>query len=124
MQLLMDMPEAKAYDFHLLGCYKSAIEIMTIDSATRNKKNNLPVIRGVDSALPYIYTRNDLMMNEDDRPDNEPINFADGGEVDLRLLEFNINHWVDAGGAGRHKTMKVLTGGRYRDEAMQVSCAE
>lgn len=116
MQLMLDMPSASAYNFHLLGCYKSAIEIITIDSASRNKANKLPTIRGVDSALPYIYTRADLLINEADRPDSEPINFENGGEIDLRLLDFNIKHWVDAGGAGRHKTLTSVKGGR--DEAM------
>lgn len=114
LQVLMALAysgvDLKGVEFHLLGCWNSALEVIVMDSASRNKGNMLPNIRGVDSALPYVYARADLMISEDDRPDSAPINFKEDKVIDQRLLEFNINAWRGAGGADRDKALVAIEG--------------
>lgn len=79
---------------HLLGCWRTPLEVSII--AKGMEIGDLPEIRGVDSAIPYVFARAGLYINEDDRPDSNPIDFADGKLEEGSKLEYNILLWRDA----------------------------
>lgn len=95
-------PIIKHKEIHLLGCWKTPLEILMVDKASR--QGFIPKVRGVDSALPYVYTRAHMLMDSDDRPDSNPINFQDGTfSLDgvqekeyVSLLKKNIKLWRKA----------------------------
>ncbi len=61
---------------------------------------SFPKIRGVDSAIPFVYARAGLKLNSQDRPDSAPINF-EFTELNKRLLRGNIHRWRKAGDVTR-----------------------
>ena len=78
---------------HLLGCWRTPLEVSIIAKAVEQEK--IPEIRGVDSAIPYVYARAGIKINDDDRPDSEPIDFEDGTIEDEALMCYNILFWRD-----------------------------
>ncbi len=91
-------PVAKHKTYHLLGCWTTPLEITIIDKLVQ--QGNLPNVRGVDSAIPYVYARAGKAMNSQDRPDSKPINFQHE-EVPVLMLLRNIHHWRRAADATR-----------------------
>lgn len=75
---------------HLLGCWDTPLEAKMISKA--EAEGVISPIRGIDSALPYVFTRAGMKMSEGERPDSSPIDFAMGG-VDRKLLKYNIGMW-------------------------------
>jgi len=87
-------PEISGLDIHLLGCWQTPLEILTIAKA--ESQGLIPTIRGVDSAIPYVYARAGLRISDDDRPDSEPVNFEHGEVQNDLLLALNIEAWRDS----------------------------
>ena len=81
---------AKHKTYHLLGCWTTPLEVTIIDKLVR--QGTLPKVRGVDSAIPFVYARAGKTMNSQDRPDSKPINFQHE-EVSTLLLMRNLRHW-------------------------------
>lgn len=113
-QLVEMSPMLKHKQIHLLGCWKTPLEVLTIDKASRS--GIIPMVRGVDSAIAYVYTRAGIAIDSDDRPDQQPIDFKHGllenGQLghDARmqcLLRGNLSKWRAAGDS-RTLTEKVL----------------
>lgn len=88
-------PVAKHRTVHLLGCYRSPLEILVIDALDEEISRNLPKVRGVDSALPFVFARAGRRINQSDRPDSDPIDFKES-KVNTRLLKKNIREWKSA----------------------------
>jgi hypothetical protein len=74
---------------HLLGCWSSPLELKTIENYVRAGK--IKPVRGVDSAIAYVYSRIGLRMSEDERP----IGKIDFNAVDANwdALLYNIDMW-------------------------------
>lgn len=96
--LMEKCPIARHKTFHLLGCWTTPLEITIIDKLVR--QGTLPNVRGVDSAIPFVYARAGKTMNSQDRPDSVPINFRKS-EVNGLLLRRNIYHWRKAADSSR-----------------------
>lgn len=82
----------RGLDIHLLGCWNSALELTMIERAVQDKQ--IRPVRGVDSALPFIYAKAGVQIDESDRP-NVGIHFNET-DVDTNLIETNIRLWKDA----------------------------
>lgn len=89
-QLMEVCPIAKHRTFHLLGCWTTPLEITMIDKLVR--QGDFPFVRGVDSAMPFVYARAGAGITTQDRPDSEPINF-ETTVVNYSLLWRNITKW-------------------------------
>lgn len=98
-------PEIKHYDIHLLGCWTTALEVLTLAKAS--EQGIIPTIRGVDSALSFVYARAGIRLSDDDRPDNIPINFKESEVPSHGLLSLNIQAWQHSGDASE-KPFTVL----------------
>lgn len=85
-----ECPQLTNYDIHLLGCWKTPLEVLTIAKAS--EQGIIPCVRSCDSAIPYVYARNGLRFSDDDRPDKDPINF-EKGYCNETLLAYNILAW-------------------------------
>jgi hypothetical protein len=91
---LMDRcPVARFMTCHLLGCWTTPLEITMLDKLTR--QGFFPNVRGVDSALPFVYARAGKGITSQDRPDSEPVNF-EKTTVNPFLLRSNIRKWRKA----------------------------
>lgn len=88
-------PTFRSFDIHLLGCWKTPLEVLTIAKAA--EQGIIPVVRSCDSAIAYVYARKGLKFCDDDRPDNKPIDFADGKIKEELLLEYNVASWICVG---------------------------
>lgn len=80
---------------HLLGCWESPLEVKAILNYVRQGK--IKPVRGVDSAIAYVYAQAGIKMCDDERPKGA-VDF--GAAVgDLPLLKFNIDMWrTECGG--------------------------
>jgi hypothetical protein len=87
-------PPARHCTFHLLGCWQSPLEVTIIDKL-QQCNDQFPHIRGVDSAIPFVYARAGKKINSQDRPDSNPIDF-EFTKVNGHLLRHNIRHWRKA----------------------------
>jgi hypothetical protein len=87
-------------EIHLLGCWKSPLEVLMIAKA--EQCNQIPAIRGVDSAIAYVYARAGLRFSDDDRPDSNAIDF-NHGTCDETMLTMNILAWQDSGDVSKDK---------------------
>lgn len=83
---------------HLLGCWTTPLEITMADKAS--VCGEIHPIRGVDSAIPFVFARAGMKLDHDDRPDKNPINF-EHSEVALPLLKHNISLWRKAANSKR-----------------------
>lgn len=93
-QLVEMSPMLKHKQIHLLGCWKTPLEILTIDKASAS--GIIPMVRGVDSAIAYVYARAGIRIDSDDRPDSNPIDFKAGELKEWSLLGKNIRMWKAA----------------------------
>lgn len=82
------------FNIHLLGCWKTPLEVLTIAKVA--KQGDIPPVRSCDSAIPYVYARNNKRFEDDDRPDFEPIDFYNG-TCDPQQLEINLQDWRNIG---------------------------
>ena len=74
---------------HLLGCWESPLEAKVIENAIRAKR--IAPVRGIDSAIAYVYARAGMLISEGPRPSGS-IDFA-ASDADERLLSTNIDIW-------------------------------
>ena len=88
------LPNLHEWDIHLLGCWKTPLEVLVCAKAS--EQGIIPNIRSCDSAIPYVYARNDLRFSDDDRPDTDPIDFKNG-YCNPIYLAYNIASWVSIG---------------------------
>ena len=96
-RLLDACPIAVHCTFHLLGCWNSPIEVTMLAKLSSQRDHmTWPCIRGVDSALPFVFARAGKQLNASDRPDSDPINFRES-HVNPLLLRWNIHLWRKAG---------------------------
>lgn len=91
---LAEKVDLEGYAIHLLGCWKTPLEVLTIAKASEQRI--IPTVRSCDSAIPYVYARNGLRFSDDDRPDYDPIDFKKG-YCNAILLSYNIVAWVCVG---------------------------
>lgn len=83
-------PVARHMEVHLLGCWQSTLELTILDKLTTiQDSHNLPHVRGVDSAIAFVYARAGLDLYSADRPDSDPIDFMES-KVRGGLLRNNI----------------------------------
>jgi hypothetical protein len=75
---------------HLLGCWETPLEAKMISRAEAD--GVITPVRGIDSALPYVFARAGMKMSDGPRPDTSPIDFQLGG-VNRKLLQENITMW-------------------------------
>lgn len=76
-------------EIHLLGCWKDPSEIHRIAEVFG------PKVRGTDSGIAYVYTRNNVEYTPGtDRPDNDEIDFTHGEVIDKALLRKNKEAYV------------------------------
>lgn len=109
-QLVEACPPARHLEVHLLGCWTTSLEITILDKIRISESPNMPKIRGVDSAMPFVFARAGKRVNECDRPDDNPIDFKKS-QVSRRLLKRNIKDWRKAGDiVPRGKLSKFLEG--------------
>lgn len=87
---LVDEINLEGYEIHLLGCWKTPLEVLTIAKAS--EQGLIPKVRSCDSAIPYVYARHGLRFSDDDRPDYDPIDFRKG-YCNETLLAYNILAW-------------------------------
>jgi hypothetical protein len=92
-QLMDRVGDLGGRDLHLLGCWRTPLEVSIIAKAI--EQGDLPEIRGVDSAIAYVAARSNLKLNAGDRPDSHPIDFADGKIENLTMLAYNCLLWRD-----------------------------
>lgn len=76
-------------DVHLLGCWDSPLELKVIENAVR--AGEIRPVRGVDSAIAYVYARSGFKMSEAPRPEGK-IDFAAKDAVESALI-YNIGMW-------------------------------
>lgn len=91
--IISDLAEAidlEGFEIHLLGCWKTPLEVLTIAKAS--EQGIIPTVRSCDSAIPYVYARHGLRFSDDDRPDTDPIDFKRGYCNEI-LLAYNIIAW-------------------------------
>lgn len=74
---------------HLLGCWETPLEIKVIENMVR--AGEIKPVRGVDSAIAYVYARAGLRMCDAGRPAGH-IDFA-ASDADMEILQFNIDMW-------------------------------
>jgi hypothetical protein len=85
--------KTRGLDIHLLGCWQTPLEISLIERASLNKE--ISSIRGVDSAIAWVYSKAGIFLNESDRPQINHIDFLDI-DTNEELLSHNIRLWKAA----------------------------
>lgn len=103
LQDLHDLLEKKKVDVHLLGCWESPLELKYIESFV--KTGEAYPVRGVDSAIAYVYARAGLRMSEAERPPGA-IDF-DARDADEELLKYNIEMWQSECGALENQQPRI-----------------
>ena len=93
-------------DIHLLGCWKTPLEVSIIAKGVL--QGELPDVRGIDSIIAYNMARAGIKINCDDRPDQAPIDFADGKIENELLLMHNILIWKDCVDMDKNKNIFYL----------------
>lgn len=100
-----EIPNIDSYDIHLLGCWKTPLEVLTIAKAS--EQGIIPEVRSCDSAIPYVYARSGLRFSDDDRPDSDPIEF-EKGHCNTVLLTYNILAWHAVGDPSSERSIYFL----------------
>lgn len=80
-------------DVHLLGCWETPIECTMIEKAVQAKR--IVPVRGVDSAIAYVYARENMFISQGPRPSGA-VDFEAKDVKDLRVLMRNIELWEAA----------------------------
>lgn len=76
-------------EVHLLGCWNSPLELKMIENYVR--QGRIKPVRGVDSAIAYVYARAGIRITDDARPTGA-IDF-EAGKADEAVLAYNIEIW-------------------------------
>jgi len=79
-------------EVHLLGCWENPIECTMIARAAQTKL--IVPIRGVDSAIPYVYARESMLISHGPRPSGA-VDFS-AHDADRDILVRNIQIWEDS----------------------------
>ena len=88
------VPNLNEWDLHLLGCWKTPLEVLVCNKAS--EQGIIPTIRSCDSAIPYVYARHNIRFSDGDRPDYDPIDFKQGKCSEI-YLAYNIAAWNSIG---------------------------
>lgn len=80
---------------HLLGCWETPLELKVIENYVRSEK--IKPVRGVDSAIAYVYSQAGLRITDDERPTLK-IDF-NAQDADVDLLQYNIDIWKNEAAA-------------------------
>lgn len=91
---LVERVSLDGINLHLLGCWKSPIEVLTVAKASH--QGVIPMVRSCDSALAYVFARAGMQFADGDRPDSNPIDFKTG-TCEEALLTFNLGAWKRVG---------------------------
>ena len=102
---LAEMVDLEGFEIHLLGCWKTPLEVLTIAKAS--EQGIIPTVRSCDSAIPYVYARHGLRFSDDDRPDKDPIDFKKGYCNEM-LLAYNIIAWICVGDPSSDRSVYFL----------------
>lgn len=86
---LKDMFDITGKEIHLLGCWETPIECTMIAKAMQ--QGDIPEVRGVDSAIAYVYARDNTLICNGPRPSGA----VDFGAKDAGVLSLaaNIQIW-------------------------------
>ena len=85
-----DRMEIPMPQIHLLGCWEDMLELQEIEKAFPG------VVRGTDSAIAYVYSRNNMVYTPGlARPDNDEIDFINGPSVNKEILDKNLQAYED-----------------------------
>jgi hypothetical protein len=85
----------RGMEIHLLGCWQTPLEITLIESAVKNEI--ICPVRGVDSAIPFVFAKAGILLDSDDRPQDTHITFKETlADVSSSLLDRNIGIWHEA----------------------------
>ena len=79
-------------EVHLLGCWENPIEVAMINKAAVAKQ--IVPIRGVDSCIPYVYARDNMLISQGPRPSGA-VDFS-AHDADLGKLKINMDTWQNA----------------------------
>lgn len=82
----------RGLNVHLLGCWDSPLECKLIENHVLQKK--IVPVRGVDSAIAYVYAREGLLISHAPRPSGE-IDFM-ANDANEEILLKNIAYWEEA----------------------------
>lgn len=82
----------RGLDIHLLGCWSTPLEATLVERSVLN--GNIRPVRGIDSAIAYVYSREGILISDADRPSGH-IDFS-AHDADKELLKRNIKLWKDA----------------------------
>jgi len=93
----------RGLNIHLLGCWDNPLECTMIAKA--EQQGDILPIRGVDSAIAYVYAREKMLITQGPRPSGE-INFK-AKDADNTCLEANIAIWEAAGNLEKEKVTHV-----------------
>jgi hypothetical protein len=91
IRALREELDAADVEIHLLGCWDTPLEAKRIanDVAT----GNCHEVRGIDSAIPWVYASAGMKMSEGERPVG-PVHFdATNLDADDLTLKYNIHMW-------------------------------
>ncbi len=88
-----DNEKLKNREIHLLGCWENPIECTMIAKA--EEAGAIPPVRGVDSAIAYVYARENMLICDGPRPTGA-IDF-NAKDADILKLISNIHIWEQAG---------------------------
>lgn len=92
LQVLKETIEKAQVDIHLLGCWSNPIECTMIHNAAEH--GLIPQVRGIDSAIAYVYAREGWLISQGPRPTGE-IHF-NAKDADRDKLARNIEIWEQA----------------------------
>ncbi len=74
-------------DIHLLGCWENALELSKVETLNPGR------VRSTDSAIAYVYSRNNKLLLQGDRPDQKEIDFDrdTAGDLNMDILQSNLD---------------------------------
>ncbi|MNB67133.1 hypothetical protein D3C75_136180 [compost metagenome] len=83
--------DATDVEIHLLGCWDTPLEAKRIANAVAS--GDCHEVRGIDSAIPWVYANAGMKMSEGERPVG-PVDFgATNLDADDLTLKYNIHMW-------------------------------
>lgn len=82
-------------EIHLLGCWENPIECTMIAKAV--EQGDIPEIRGCDSAIAYVYSRDKILITQGTRPSGEVKFDAKDISSECDILPINISIWEQSG---------------------------
>lgn len=95
--------QMKTVEVHLLGCWENPIELAMIAKA--EQQGDISPVRGCDSAIAYVYARDNMLITQGPRPSGE-IHF-DAKDADRECLKSNIEIWEESVNLNRGNVTKL-----------------